>query len=126
MSKIYTLPRDEFRGEIYRRIYLLVSRQGGGWRAAGAALGLAGGVLSIPLALVLWAAAGYTGPAGVGPTLHALSTILFVLSLPLLAVGACFLDLLEKKTPALPLPAERQPAVLERWRRLRPRHPHHN
>ena len=51
-------------------------------------------------AVVLWAADRFTGPFGVGPTLHALSTIPFVLTLPMLAAGAYFLDLLEKRPPA--------------------------
>ena len=126
MSKIYTLPEDEFRGEIYRRIFILVTREGGGWQAAGAAVGLAAGALSVPLAVVLWAAARLHGPAGVGAALYLSSTILFVLTLPLLAVGVCFLDRLEKKYPTLPLPAEPRPAGPGRWRRVRPRHPHLN
>ncbi len=126
MSQIFTLPEDELKGEIYERIYLLVTRKGGGWQAAGAAFGLAAGALSVPMAAALWAAAEFFGPAGIGRALSFSSTILFVLTLPMLAVGACCLDRLEKKSPALPLPAAPQPRAPEHWRRLRPRHPHHN
>jgi hypothetical protein len=123
MNKTYALPEDELRGEIYRRIYLLVKKEGGGWHAAGAAFSLGAGVLSIPLALALWAAAKFVGPVGAGPTLLSLSTVLFVLTIPLLTAGAVFLDLLEKRLPYLPLPAKPRPAVVELRRRHRARRP---
>jgi len=126
MSQIFTLPEDELRGEIYERIYLLVTRKGGGWQSAGAAFGLAAGALSVPTAAALWAAAKFFGPAGIGPALNFSSTILFVLTLPLLALGACFLDRLEKKSPSLPLPAPPEPAAPERRQRIRPQRPHLN
>jgi hypothetical protein len=105
MNTTYTLPKDDLRGDIYRRIYLLLTREGGGWHAACAAFGLVCGVLTVPLALALWAAAKLVGPVGIGPTLNLSSTILFVLTFPLLAAGAFFLDRLEKKSPTLPLSA---------------------
>jgi hypothetical protein len=126
MNKIYALPEDDLKGGLYWRIFLLVSKEQGGWTAVGVAFGLAGGVLSIPLALLLWVGARFIGPAGIGPTLNLLSTILFALTFPLLAVGAYCLDRLEKKPPILPLPTEPRPAVLRSWRHLRPRHPHYN
>jgi hypothetical protein len=106
MNRIYVLPEDELGGEIYRRVSLLVSRERGGWQAVAAALGLASGVMSVPLALALGAAARLAGPAGLGPTMSLASTSLFFLTLPLLAAGACLLDLLEKKPPTLPLTCE--------------------
>lgn len=105
MDRIYTLPEDDLRGELYRRIFLLVLKPRGGWQSFGAAVGIAGGALFIPLALLSWAAFKFLAPSAVGPTLYALSNLLFALSLPLLALGACCLDLLERKPPALPLPA---------------------
>lgn len=123
MKKIYALPEDELKGEMYRRICLLVSKQGGGWRAAGAAFGLACGLLSVPFGLLVWATAGFVGPAGIGPTLGLLSNIIFAVTLPLLAVGAFCLDLLEETPPRLPLPAGSRRAGRKSWRHLRPRSP---
>jgi hypothetical protein len=100
MERIYTLPEDELGGEVYERIYLLVTGEGGGWQSAGATLGLASGALSAPLSAVLWAAARCFGTAGIGPALQSSSTVLSALTLPLLAVGACFLDRLEKNSRA--------------------------
>lgn len=121
MNKIDTLPEDEPGGEIYSRVFLLLRKEGGGWRAAGAVLGLGAGLSSALLATVLEAAAVVIGPIGLGPALHVSSTVLFVSTLPMLAVGAHFLDLLEKRPPALPLPGLNQPAVRVRGRRLRAR-----
>jgi hypothetical protein len=126
MNNTYALPEDELRGEIYRRIYLLMNKEGGGWEVAGAAFCLGAGLLSIPLALVLWAAARFVGPAGAGPLLNLLSTFLFVLTIPLLAIGASFLDLLEKKPPILPFLAGTKSAGIKHYRHLRARHPHLN
>ena len=122
-NKTYALPEDELRGEIYRRVYLLLRKEGGGWHAVGAAFGLGAGTLSVPVALVLGAAAWFLVPTSAGPTLHLLSTTLFVLTLPLLALGAFFLDILEKKPPVLELPHAPRPASIRRYHRLHARHP---
>jgi hypothetical protein len=114
MNKIYTLPEDDLGGEFYRRIYLLVSTKRGGWQSAGAVFGLTGGMLSIPLALVSWAAVRFLSPVAISATLNVLSNLFFALSLPLLALGAYCLDLLEKKPPILPLSAESRTAGCER------------
>lgn len=124
--KTYELPEDELEGRIYERVYLLVTRKGGGWQAAVAAFGLASGVLSAPLALGLWTLARFAVPLRIGAALHSASTVLFVLTLPLLALGACCLDGLERKLPALPLPSGPRRAASERGRHIRPRHPHLN
>lgn len=123
MNKTYMLPEDDLGGEVYRRVYLLVNKNWGGWQSIGATIGLAGGVLSTPWALLLWAAVKFLTPSGIGTTLSLLSNVLFALSLPLLALGASCLDLLEKKPPVLPLPAESQPASPRRLHHLRPRNP---
>lgn len=127
MNKIYTLPEDELRGEIYKRIILLIKKNPGSWQSVAAAVGLFGGVLSIVLGGVTWAAFGLFAPAGaLGSFLDTAGTVLLVLPLPLLALGAACLDLLEKKPPAIPLPAEARPAGPVRLRRLRTRRPHLN
>ena len=127
MDKTYAPPEDDLRGEIYRRILLLLRKNRGSWQSVAAAVGLFGGLLSIALGALDWAAVGLFAPAGaLGSFLDTAGTVLFVLPLPLMALGAYCLDLLEKKPPTLPLPAPARPAEFRRRLRLRPRHPHHN
>jgi hypothetical protein len=112
MNKIYELPEDELRGEIYQRILRLMGKNWGTWESALAVVGLFGGLLSIVLGLLDWAVVGLFAPAGaLGAYLDVAGITLFVLPLPLLALGAYCLDLLEKKPPALPLPTESRPDV---------------
>jgi hypothetical protein len=129
MDKMYALPEDDLRGDIYRRILvlLLVGKNRGTWESVVAAVGLFGGLLSLVLAVLIWAVVGLIAPESAhGSHLDAAGTVLFVLPLPLLALGAFCLDLLEKKAAALPLPAESPPAVPPRRRRRRPRHLRYN
>ena len=110
MNKIYMLPEDELKGEIYQRIVRLMGKNRGTWESVLAAVGLFGGLLSIVLGGVVWAAYGLFPPAGaLGSLLDVAGTVLLVMPLPLLALGAYCLDLLEKKPPALPLPTETKP-----------------
>ena len=125
MDKIYVLPEDELRGEMFQRMLQLMGKNRGAWESVAAAAGLFGGLLAIVLGALDWAFVGLFAPAGaLGSFLDAAGTVLLVLPLPLLALGAFCLDLLEKKPPALPLPAESRPAVPVRRHHLRPRHPH--
>jgi hypothetical protein len=127
MNKTKTLPKDALPGDIYRRILLLMGKNRGSWEAVAAAVSLFGGLLAIVLGTLDWAVVGLFAPAGrLGSFLDVTGTVLLVLPLPLLALGAFCLDLLEKKTPALPLPAASRPAVRVRRHRRGPRHPHHN
>jgi hypothetical protein len=127
MNKIYVLPEDDMRGEIYQRIFLLMGKNWRSWQSVAAAVSLFGGLLTIVLGALDWAFVGLFAPAGVlGSFLDTAGTILLILPLPLLALGAFCLDLLEKKAPALPLPAESRPAVSVRRHYRRPRYPHHN
>ena len=122
MNRIYVLQEDELRGGIYHRIHLLMAKNRGGWQMVGAAVGLFGGLLSIVLGVMSWAVVGIIAPAGAfGSFLDVAGTALFFLPLPLLALGAHCLDLLEKKALAFRLPAASQPAaprpVLQTYRR---------
>jgi hypothetical protein len=125
-GRVYILREDDLRGELYRRIYLLVIKNRWTWQSVGATFGISGAMLSILLGLLLWAIVRFLVAGGSAPVLHALEIVFFVLPLPLLALGVHCLDLLEKEPPALPLPAQSQPAYSKRWLRLRPRHPHNN
>lgn len=112
MNKIYALTQDELRGGIYRRILLLMGKNPGALQTVGAALGLFGGLLSIVLAVLAWAVIRFIAPGGgLGSFLNGAEIAFFVLPLPLLALGAHCLDLLEKKAPALALPVELRPRV---------------
>ena len=126
MNRIYVLPKDVFGEGIYRRIYLLIKNNRWDWAAIGATFGLIGGMLSIILGAMLWAVVPFLAPVSLGSFLNGFETLFFILPLPSLSLGAYCLDLLEKKTPGLPLPANSLPADFKRWLRLRPRHPHHN
>lgn len=110
MNKIYVLPEDELRGEIYQRMLRLMRKHWGAWESIAAAIGLFGGLLSIFLAVLIWAVVGIIAPPGaLGSFLDVAGTVLFILPLPLLALGAHCLDLLEKKAAALSLTTETQP-----------------
>ena len=127
MNRIYVLPEDDLRGEMYRRILLLMGKNWKSWQAVVAAVSLFGGLLAIVLGVMDWALVGLFAPSGaLGSLLDTAGTVLLVLPLPLLALGAFCLDLLEKKSPTLPLPAEPRPAVSVRRHHRRPRHPHLN
>ena len=126
MNKIYVLPKDELGEELYLRIYLLIKKKRWAWAAIGATFGLAGGMLSIASGTLLWAILPLLAPDTFGSFLKVLETLFFVLSLPLLALGACCLDLLEKRPPIIPLPFETRPIGFENWHRLRPQRPHQN
>ena len=107
MNKIYVLPEDELRGEIYQRMLRLLGKNRGTWESAAAAFGLFGGLLSIVLGGLVWAAFGLFAPAGLlGSFLNTAGTALLLLPLPLLGLGAHCLDRLERKSPALALPGE--------------------
>jgi hypothetical protein len=97
------------------------------WQSLVAAVSLFGGLLAIVLGALDWAAVGLFSPAGaLGSLLDTAGTVLLVAPLPLLALGAFCLDLLEKKSLSLPLPADSRPAVSVRRHHRRPRHPHLN
>ncbi|MDQ1592234.1 MAG: hypothetical protein QOG71_2861 [Pyrinomonadaceae bacterium] len=124
--KVYLLREDDLRGEVYRRVYLLMSKNRWTWQSLGATFGISGGMLSLLTALLLWATVRFLTAGGSVSALHTCEIVFFALPLPLLALGVHCLDLLEKKLPTLPLPANAPPADFKRWLRLRPRHLHHN
>jgi hypothetical protein len=125
MNQTQTIQYAERDDRIYLTIYLLLSKKGGGWPSFAGLIGLVGGLLSVPLASLLWAMSRLIGPLEIGPTLNILSNILFALTLPLLALGAYCLDLLENKFPTT-RSSVAPPISLERWRHLRPHQPHNN
>jgi hypothetical protein len=126
-NSIYILPEDELGGRFYRRIYLLIKKNRRACAAIGAAFGLIGGTLSIVLGALLWAIVALLAPVSPRSLLNVLETVSFVMPLPLLALGAHCLDLLEKRPHILSLlPAQSQPAGFESLHRFRPRRPNQN
>jgi len=126
INKSCILPVDELPGELYGRIYLLIRKNRWSQPSFGAIFGLVGGMLSIILGLLLWAEAGVLPSGRFGAFLFMLSNLFFALPLPLLALGAHCLDLLEKMPPVLPLKTGFKPVCSERWQRLHAQRPHHN
>ncbi len=126
MNRIHNLPKDELGEGLYRRIYQLTKKNRGNWAARGATFGLAGGMLAILLGALLWAIVPLLSQGSLRSSLNVLETVFFVLPLPLLALGAYCLDLLEKRPPILPLPSKSPLADLESQHRLRPQRPHQN
>lgn len=112
MNKIYALPEHELRDGIYRRMRLLMGKNPSAWETVGAAVGLFGALLSIALAVPAWVVVRFIAPGGgLGSFLNGAEVAFFVLPLPLLALGAHCLDLLEKKATAIALPFELQSRV---------------
>ncbi|HEX8492509.1 MAG TPA: hypothetical protein VF658_06680 [Pyrinomonadaceae bacterium] len=127
MNSIYILPKDVLGEMLYRRIYLLVKKNRCDWAAIGATFGLVGGMLSIVLGSLLWAIVKLLVTGSPGSLLNLLESMSFVLPLPLLALGAHCLDLLEQRPPILPLlPDKSRRAVFESRHRFRPRRPNQN
>ena len=126
MNKVNVLQRDEPGGELYRRIYLLIRKNRGTRPSIGASIGLAGGLLSIILGALLWTIVALLAPDNFGSFLNAVEIISFALSLPLLALGAYCLDLLEKSSTLIPLPARSLPDGSDGWYRLRAQRPNKN
>ena len=126
MNKIYVLQKDELRGELYQRIYLLIRKNRWTRQSIGAGVGLAGGLLSIILGALLWAVVPLLATGSFRSFLNVVEILFFALSLPLLALGAYCLDLLEMQAPNLSLPAKPQSDGSNRWPRLRVQHPNKN
>ncbi|HEX8745567.1 MAG TPA: hypothetical protein VF717_00100, partial [Pyrinomonadaceae bacterium] len=102
MNKIYLLQRDELRGELYQRIYLLIIKARWSRPSISASLGFAGGLLSIILGALLWPIVTLLAPGSFRSFLNVIEILFFALSLPLLTLGACCLDILETRAPILP------------------------
>ena len=127
MGDIYMLPKDDSGGRLYRGIYLLISRQPWTWQSVGATCGLAGGMLSMLSGLLLWMSTRFLAARGVGSSTQLWEILFFVLPIPLMALGAHCLDLLEKRSSTiLHVPAKTQPIEAGHLLPFRPSQPHHN
>ena len=126
MSKTYILREDDLGDVLYERIFLLIRKNRWAWQSIGAALGLAGGALSIILGALLWIIVRFLATGRMWTFLNAVEILSFVSTLPLLTLGAYCLDLLEKRLPVLPSPSGSQPVNLDLRHRLRSQHPNNN
>lgn len=107
MNQDYELQEDE-GWDIYGRMHLLIEINPWAWQSIGAVSGLVGGILSPVLGTLLTAVTWFIHSEGLVSSLNTLSIISFVLTIPLLAIGAHCLDLLERKTARLSLIEKQQ------------------
>ncbi len=92
------IKRDEVWDELYLRLYLLIKENKQTWASAIAILGLSGGLLA-PFAGALLNVIDWLAITGIAHfRLYGASIICYGMTLPLLALGAHCLDLLEKKS----------------------------
>ncbi|PYS78636.1 MAG: hypothetical protein DMF67_12065 [Acidobacteria bacterium] len=97
--------QDKACDDPFERIEFLVKKNPRAWQSVGAVVGLAGGILAPALGSLLAVVRWFISVQRAGPYLSSLSIVLFALTIPLLALGAHCLDLLEAKTapPAPPV-----------------------
>ena len=96
MKSSYKSKEDEIWEGLYPRVFFLIKTNKWTWQSVGAVFGLGGGILSIIVAIVLPIIATWLAPSDSIPFLKGVSSVLLILFLPLLALGAHCLDLLEK------------------------------
>ena len=94
--------RDEILKEYYLPVYFLIKKNKWRWETVGASLALGGGFLLPIIGVILNLLVSYTRLGYEKPALDKASTACYVMTVPLLLLGAHFLDLLEKKAVALP------------------------
>lgn len=93
--------RDEILEEHYLPVYLLIKKHKWRWESVGAGMTLGGGFLSPIIGVILNLLVSYTRLGYERPVLFKVSTACFVITIPLLLIGAHFLDLLEQKAVEL-------------------------
>ncbi|MDQ3175650.1 MAG: hypothetical protein M3Q91_18395 [Acidobacteriota bacterium] len=89
--------------DLYEDIHSLIEFNPWAWQSIGAVSGLMGGVLSPVIGTLLIAVTWFVHSERVVSALNGLSIVSFALTIPLLAIGAHCLDLLERKTARLSL-----------------------
>ena len=94
--------RDEILEEHYLPVFLLIKKYKWRWQSVGAGVALGGGLLSPIIGVILNLLVSYTRLGYERQVLSKVSTVCYVITVPLLLLGAHFLDLLEQKTVKLP------------------------
>jgi hypothetical protein len=98
MIKKAGLEKNIEEADLYSEIYSLIREIHGSWPAAGAFIGLTGGALSPLLGIILSLMAWNTTSESSKLLLSEWGTAFFMLSLPLYALGAHCLDLIESRS----------------------------
>lgn len=88
--------RDEFLERQYLALYRLIRNNKWRWQAVGAVAACGGGLLLPIGALLLNFLATYTRLSYEKPILSKASTVMYIVTVPLLLLGAHFLDLLDR------------------------------
>ncbi|HEX2751800.1 MAG TPA: hypothetical protein VHP34_01575, partial [Alphaproteobacteria bacterium] len=117
MDRTYEWLKDRPETDFYGEMESLIRKNPWAWQSVLAVLGLAGGVIAPFLGAASDVITWFAKSATVNSYLHVLSIVFCALTIPLIALGACCLDMLEAKTarlpPAAPLPRdESTPASL--------------
>ncbi|MFL6285366.1 MAG: hypothetical protein ACJ74Q_19690, partial [Pyrinomonadaceae bacterium] len=97
MSNYLDTSRDRTGDDPFERIGSLISKSPRTWPSIGAVLGLAGGILAPASGTLLTIISWLTGQQRASLYLSRLSTTLLFLTIPLLALGAHCLDMLEAR-----------------------------
>jgi hypothetical protein len=104
MSTTYESLEDRADTDLYEEVESLIKKNPWAWQSVCAVLGLAGGIIAPILGAMADALTWFIGSKAVISNLNVLSIVSCALTLPLLILGACCLDLLESKTAQLSPP----------------------
>lgn len=89
--------RGERQGaRLYLKPHPQAKKRGWSWQSTGALFGLASGLIAIVFGSILTIISWFAESAASGSFLKKYGTILFLLAIPLLILGAHFLDLSER------------------------------
>lgn len=97
MREYYAAACEEADPDLCGEVEDLIRESGWTWRAVCAVVCLAGGVVSPFLGATFDVTSWFAASQAVISRLHVLSIVSCALTLPLLVLGGCCLDLLEKK-----------------------------
>lgn len=119
MNTTYESLNERAEIDLYQDIESLIQKNPRAWQSVCAVLGLAGGVIAPILGATSDVATWFVDSQTVNAYLHVSSIVLCALTLPLLILGACCLDMLQAKTSrpsssAEPLRKESIPATAVR------------
>jgi hypothetical protein len=106
MNTTYALSEGHAEIDFYDEMESLIKKNPWAWQSVCAVLGLAGGVVAPFLGALSDVSSWFVHSNAVNSFLHVSSIVSCALTIPLLALGGCCLDLLEAKTARLALPAE--------------------
>lgn len=103
MTGNYKLKRNAVWEDFYPRIPALIKKNKGTSESFGAVIGLGGGILSALVVIISSIIPWSLRVSNTVPAIKAINFICLLLVLPLLALGAHCLDLLEKRSADLPV-----------------------